>query len=307
MKAFANGSHIQRRRRLGALLIGLLLVCMVGLSLGWGSSLAVAEPLALTPERLPLQPTPADDLSQGQEDQSNQETEGADPVAQAATAGEEAQDPAATENANGADDGEAQPVTLPEDSDAEIAEDAGVTGEDVTAVTTGDDSTSPISSDNLVNPQQMPDSSFIYDTTITDLEGAETYLDDQVVQVVGEAIGDRINAEMESGFCWIALQEQGTGSAVISVFMTRDNASVIDTYGRYGQVGTILQVRGIFHLSCPQHVGLTDLHAENVSVISRGVLVKQGFELNRFIPGIVLVVLGLISTLVFRWMREGQR
>ena len=48
--------------------------------------------------------------------------------------------------------------------------------------------------ENLVNPQQRPDSSFIYDTSIVDLSGADAYYDNQTVQVTGEVIGDSIRA-----------------------------------------------------------------------------------------------------------------
>ena len=48
--------------------------------------------------------------------------------------------------------------------------------------------------DNAVNTQQLPDSSFIYDTSIVDLSGADAYYDNQTVQVTGEVIGDSIRA-----------------------------------------------------------------------------------------------------------------
>ena len=49
---------------------------------------------------------------------------------------------------------------------------------------------------NRVNPQQMPDSSFLYDTSIAELANADPYMNNQTVQVVGEAIGDILAAEI---------------------------------------------------------------------------------------------------------------
>ena len=43
----------------------------------------------------------------------------------------------------------------------------------------------PAEGDNAVNTQQLPDSSFIYDTSIVDLSGADAYYDNQTVQVTG--------------------------------------------------------------------------------------------------------------------------
>ena len=39
--------------------------------------------------------------------------------------------------------------------------------------------------------------------------------------------------------------------------MTSETAARIDTFGAYGKTGTTLQVRGTFHLVCPEHEGLS--------------------------------------------------
>lgn len=161
--------------------------------------------------------------------------------------------------------------------------------------------------DNLVNPQQKPDSSFIYDTAIADLQGADSYLNDQTVQVTGEVIGDRIRAEFDPGFCWIVLQGSDKSHSEIPVFMATDDTALIDTYGAYGRKGTTLQVRGTFHLICPDHEGLTDLHADSVTFVEKGSITEQPFDIGAFLPGLVLVAIGFIMLIVFHQMREGQR
>ncbi len=122
---------------------------------------------------------------------------------------------------------------------------------------------------NEVNPQQLPDSSFIYDTSIADLAGADAYYNDQTVQVVGEVVGDAINVTLDGTHKWITLEATSASGAsgatsasgaTITVFMTSDAAERIDTFGAYGKTGTILQVRGTFHLACREHDGLTDLY-----------------------------------------------
>ncbi|MEI3231635.1 MAG: hypothetical protein V8S24_10675 [Gordonibacter pamelaeae] len=59
--------------------------------------------------------------------------------------------------------------------------------------------------ENLVNPQQRPDSSFIYDTSIAALGNADAYYDNQTVQVVGEVIGDSIREGLDNRHRWITL------------------------------------------------------------------------------------------------------
>ena len=164
-----------------------------------------------------------------------------------------------------------------------------------------------VSENNLLNPQQKPDSSFIYDTSIGALQEADSYLNNQIVQVTGEVVGDRINAEFNPGFCWIVLQGNDKGRSEVPVFISKDATDGIDTYGAYGRRGTMLQIRGIFYLSCPEHQGLTDLHADTVSVVEKGAVTEQVFDIGAFLPGLGLVLLGAIMILVFHQMREGQR
>lgn len=160
---------------------------------------------------------------------------------------------------------------------------------------------------NEVNPQQMPDSSFIYDTSIADLSSADSYLNNQTVQVVGEVVGDRINAEFDLANCWIALQAVDGSNADVPVFMARESSKAIDRYGAYGVRGTTLQVRGTFHLTCPEHDGLTDLHADHVSVVKKGEDLREPLDPHRFVPGTAMVLLGAVLIIVFYRLRESQR
>lgn len=164
----------------------------------------------------------------------------------------------------------------------------------------------PAEGDNAVNTQQPSDSSFIYDTSISTLSQADSYYDGQTVQVVGEVVGDSIRAGMSGRHRWITLSTPGD-SATISVYMSNESASKIDTFGGYDTVGTILQVRGTFHLVCTDHEGLSDLHAEAVTVVEPGKSNPDVFDFGAFAPGIVAVVVGLVLLGVFYWLRERQR
>lgn len=159
---------------------------------------------------------------------------------------------------------------------------------------------------NLVNPQQLPDSSFIYDTSIQDLSTADAYYDNQTVQVTGEAIGDAIFATFDQEFSWITLSTEGD-NATLAVFMSNEAASRIDTFGRYQTRGTILQVRGTYHLACPEHEGVSDLHADVVTVVDAGEHFEAPFDMQKFMPGLITVAIGLVVTVLFYIIRERQR
>lgn len=174
----------------------------------------------------------------------------------------------------------------------------------VPALAWADDEVNP---NNLVNPQQLPDSSFIYDASISDLEKADSYMDGQTVQVVGEVVGDRINAELDSEHCWLTLEAVDGSYSEVSAYVTSAAARLVDTYGAYGKRGTVLQVRGTFNLACPEHEGLSDLHADHVSVVSKGSQDPDEFAALKFVPGAALLLAGLASMVVFFRMRESRR
>ena len=95
----------------------------------------------------------------------------------------------------------------------------------------GQESSKP---NNHVYVNQLSDSSFLYQTTIADLAQADSYYEGQTVLVQGEAVGDRINDEMQPDNCWVTLQDDDpTNPSVVSVFMTMEQAKNIDTYGTW--------------------------------------------------------------------------
>lgn len=159
---------------------------------------------------------------------------------------------------------------------------------------------------NAVIPLQLPDSSFIYDTSIQELSNADPYLDNQTVQVTGEAIGESIRASILGRSRWVTLSPVGD-SATVSVFMSEESAAKIDSFGRYGVRGSILRVRGTFYLVCPEHDGATDLHAEEVTVVKPGESVHESFKVQAFVPGLILVVVGLVMVFVFSHISERRR
>lgn len=163
-----------------------------------------------------------------------------------------------------------------------------------------------IEAGNAVNVQQRPDSSFIYDTSIEDLSHADSYYDGQTVQVTGEAVGDEIRDSLGGAYRWVTL-ESGEHDAYISVFMSKTQAERIDTFGEYGSTGTIVQVRGTYHLACQEHEGLSDLHVEEVTVVEEGREHPDSFDVAEFLPGLLLVCVGAALTGLYYFLRERQR
>lgn len=161
---------------------------------------------------------------------------------------------------------------------------------------------------NQVNPQQLPDSSFIYDTDIYALNTSDTYFENQTVQVTGEVVGDRINAETSTGKCWLTLSALPDATpSTVQLYVSESDAAKIDTFGRYGSTGTTVTAMGTYHLVCPEHDGLSDLHVDLLTVVEPGETCTEEFRLTDFWPGIVLLVIGGMLLVYYRRMQEMMR
>lgn len=161
---------------------------------------------------------------------------------------------------------------------------------------------------NTVNVNQMPDSSFLYNTDISDLSDAESFHDTQMVQVHGEVVGDCIADETNPDMCWITLQSMtAEDSSVVTVLMTREQASLIDGYGNYDTTGTELQVRGIFYLTCPEHQGLSDLHAQEVTVVANATERDHEGHPGVMWAAVLAVGMGALLLFVYGYMRERSK
>lgn len=160
---------------------------------------------------------------------------------------------------------------------------------------------------NLVDPTQRADNSFIYDTTVAALYSQASLYDDRTVQVTGEVIGDRVNAAGSQGY-WITLTEtQKENKSSISLLMSEEQTEQISHYGRYGVVGTTLQVRGTYHQSCVEHDGLPDVHVTNASVLEQGRDINEKLDPPKLLPGILAILVGIGLLGLFNYLRERER
>ncbi len=157
---------------------------------------------------------------------------------------------------------------------------------------------------NQVYVNQLADSSFLYETSIADLAEADSYYEGQTVMVKGEVVGDQVNDENDPNLCWITLQDKEEIRSVVAVLMTKDQAKSIDTFGAYGRTGTTMQVRGIFHLECDDHQGMSDIHAEEVSAIAQGQTDDDEINPRLLSFGVLSVAVGLILFGVYHYRRE---
>jgi hypothetical protein len=130
----------------------------------------------------------------------------------------------------------------------------------------------PISSTELItNPKEYDGKEIVY-------EG----------EVIGEVMPRRQGV-------WVNVND---GDNSLGVWMSPQQARVIDYKGSYKTKGDILRIKGIFHYACPEHGGDLDIHANSVQNIKSGWQIQE-----RMIPAkrslliILIVILCLILIL----------
>lgn len=161
---------------------------------------------------------------------------------------------------------------------------------------------------NYINLQQTPDSSFLYDIAISDLCSADVSFQKKTVQVKGEVVGHALRAEQDPGMYWITLEsEPGEKEGSLSVLVNESQLGAIDSYGKYSNRGTILSVKGTFHVACTSHEGVMDIHADTVSAVEAGYAMPDEFNIVDFVPGIVLCAIAIVLLAIYRSFAEGER
>lgn len=121
--------------------------------------------------------------------------------------------------------------------------------------------------------------------------------DGKTVSFKGEVLEDLM--ERKDGL-WMNLSD-GNNTAM-GVFVPKDVAMpVIDHTESYRTVGDVVLITGVFHRTCIQHEGETDIHATSVTVVTPGSVRANPIHSDRVVLFAVLVVLlGVVLWLYYR-------
>jgi hypothetical protein len=97
---------------------------------------------------------------------------------------------------------------------------------------------------------------------------------------------------------------RGTNNA-ISVFLSDDFAKKIMYFGSYRYKGDIIEIAGKFNISCAEHQGETDVHADYLRVIKRGYQIKHPLN-KKLLYFSIIVFLATASALVYWEYKKRQ-
>jgi len=133
------------------------------------------------------------------------------------------------------------------------------------------------------------------------IDNAKSY-DEKTVTVQGEAIGDIMK---RGDFGWVNIMDK-TGT--IGIWAESSALEKIKYKGDYKHIGDTIMVKGIFNRSCNEHGGDTDIHAEELTVLSVGKVVRREIDQRKLIwLAVLIAVFCVIVLLKYYIAREKQK
>ncbi|PKQ30054.1 MAG: hypothetical protein CVT60_02220 [Actinobacteria bacterium HGW-Actinobacteria-10] len=115
-------------------------------------------------------------------------------------------------------------------------------------------------------------------------------LDGTSVTLTGEAIGEDLRADADHR--WINLRSDGTG---VGVYITNDDANVIETFGSSKSTGDIITVIGKLNVACDTHAGEFDIHADRIELTQPGQAIDNKPEWWKAVLGLLAAGFGFVE------------
>jgi len=99
---------------------------------------------------------------------------------------------------------------------------------------------------------------------VNDLIENASELDGKKIAVTGECIGEPMN---RGAYTWVNIND---GTNAMGIWMGEEDAESIETFGDYKHTGDVIQIEGIFNMSCSMHGGDMDVHSQDVIITAKG-------------------------------------
>ena len=156
-----------------------------------------------------------------------------------------------------------------------------------------------------VSVQDVPslnDTDTYHAVDINALLTSSSRLDGKDVVFTGEAVGQAIIADAEH--VWVNVKSEGS---MIGVYMSKELASTIATYGGYARRGDTVEIKGIYHLACTDHNDELEVHADAVSVTKEGASWDVAWSPVVLAIGILLLCIGAVLYGLRLFLLRGRR
>lgn len=135
-------------------------------------------------------------------------------------------------------------------------------------------------------------------TKINDLIENATALDNTVVTVQGEVIGEALE---RGDYVWLNITDT---TNAIGIWVKKDDIAQIQFYGDYKHKGDILRITGIFSRACTEHGGDVDIHCSIIEVTEPGYVIKEQISRNKFIITLIAIVFTAVILIIYLKIKE---
>lgn len=123
--------------------------------------------------------------------------------------------------------------------------------------------------------------------------------DGSVITVEGEAIGEDLRAL--GGGRWVNILGDGVG---LGIWMPEEMAEKIEYFADYRHSGDVIRVTGVVNIACDEHNGEFDVHARELTVVSRGKPREVTVEPIKGVVGLAGIALAFFLWRSYVWRRE---
>lgn len=137
-------------------------------------------------------------------------------------------------------------------------------------------------------------------TRIGVLVSTNRALNNSEVSFTGETVGSVVFADDTHE--WANML--GASNSVISVYLTDEQAALIQYAGDYHNTGTMLKIVGIYHIACPEHQGELDVHATSAEVVDSGGPVTHLVEPGKLVFAFIACVAAALLLAAYLWARR---
>ncbi|MBN2839737.1 MAG: hypothetical protein JXP37_02115, partial [Coriobacteriia bacterium] len=86
------------------------------------------------------------------------------------------------------------------------------------------------------------------------------------------------------------------------VWLPAESAGRITYFGDHAHEGDVVTVRGVFNAACPEHGGDTDIHADDLTVVTVGRMVEDPVHPGKLAWAVGLALLAGVVFAAYRWV-----
>jgi len=123
-----------------------------------------------------------------------------------------------------------------------------------------------------------------------ELLGRQEFFDGKEITYEGEIIGEMM---CRKGGCWLNVKDR---DLAIGVWVPSEIKFIPKYTGSYKYRGDEIRVKGRFNRSCKEHLGETDIHAEEITLIKEGKVIPQ--RLIRYKLNLVMIIWGILCLIL---------